>query len=64
VIELLAEGLSTRQIAAQLVISPDTVRTHLEHIMAKFGLHSRVQVVAWATQGLQRSGRRSDRSPV
>ena len=63
VIELLAEGLSTRQMAAQLVISPDTVRTHLEHIMAKFGLHSRVQVVAWATQGLQRSGRGSDRSP-
>jgi predicted ATPase/DNA-binding CsgD family transcriptional regulator len=62
VIELLAQGLSTRQIAAQLVISPGTARTHLEHIMAKFGLHSRVQVVAWATQGRGRSGREWQRS--
>jgi predicted ATPase/DNA-binding CsgD family transcriptional regulator len=53
VIQLLAQGLSTRQIAAHLVISPGTVRTHLDHIMAKFNLHSRVQVVAWATQGLE-----------
>jgi non-specific serine/threonine protein kinase len=52
VIELLAQGLSTRQMAAQLVISPDTVRTHLDHIMAKFGLHSRVQLVAWATRSV------------
>jgi predicted ATPase/DNA-binding CsgD family transcriptional regulator len=50
VIQLLAQGLSTRQIAAQLVISPGTVRSHLDHVMAKFDLHSRVQVVAWATQ--------------
>ena len=52
VIQLLARGLSTRQIAAHLVISPGTVRSHLDHIMAKFDLHSRVQIVAWATQSL------------
>jgi predicted ATPase/DNA-binding CsgD family transcriptional regulator len=50
VIQLLSRGLSTRHIAAQLAISPDTVRSHLDHVMAKFDLHSRVQVVAWATQ--------------
>ena len=50
VIQLLSRGLSTRQIAAQLAISPGTVRSHLDHVMAKFDLHSRVQVVAWATQ--------------
>ena len=50
VIQLLAQGLSTKQIGAQLVISPGTVRSHLDHVMAKFDLHSRVQVVAWATQ--------------
>jgi predicted ATPase/DNA-binding CsgD family transcriptional regulator len=51
VVELLARGLSTRQIARQLVISPDTVRTHLDHIMAKFDVHSRIQLVAWVTSG-------------
>ena len=50
VIQLLAQGLSTRQIGTQLAISPGTVRSHLDHVMAKFDLHSRVQVVAWATQ--------------
>jgi predicted ATPase/DNA-binding CsgD family transcriptional regulator len=48
VVHLLVRGLSTKQIADQLSISPATVRTHLDHVMAKFDLHSRVQLVAWA----------------
>jgi len=51
VVQLLARGLSTTQIASQLNISRDTVRTHVDHVMAKFDLHSRVQLVAWATTG-------------
>jgi DNA-binding CsgD family transcriptional regulator len=51
VVQLLVRGLSTKQIADQLSISPATVRTHLDHVMAKFDLHSRVQLVAWATRG-------------
>lgn len=47
---LLAEGLSNRQIAAQLVISEGTAKRHVENILQKLGLKSRSQVVAWAGQ--------------
>jgi PAS domain S-box-containing protein len=43
---LLIRGLSNDQIAEQLTISVATVRVHVEHILAKLGVHSRAQVVA------------------
>ena len=43
---MLAEGLSQREIAAHLVISPKTVGTHIEHVLRKLGVHSRAQAVA------------------
>jgi PAS domain S-box-containing protein len=55
VVMLLARGLSNRQIAAELVVSVGTVRVHVDHILAKLGLHSRAQVAAWtARQQLRR----------
>jgi non-specific serine/threonine protein kinase len=48
VAELLAEGLSNREIAARLVISLRTAESHVEHILAKLGLTNRTQVAAWA----------------
>jgi non-specific serine/threonine protein kinase len=45
---LLAEGLSNRQIAERLVIAEKTAALHVEHILAKLGLHSRWQVADWA----------------
>lgn len=45
VIRLLSEGLSNRDIAARLFISPRTVQTHLTHIYNKLNLSSRVQVI-------------------
>jgi non-specific serine/threonine protein kinase len=48
VVALLGRAQTVRQIAAQLSISPATARTHVEHAMAKLGLHSRAQVVLWA----------------
>ena len=45
---LLADGLNQRQIASLLVISPKTVGTHIERILQKLGVHSRVQAVALA----------------
>jgi non-specific serine/threonine protein kinase len=47
---LVAEGLSTRQIAERLVITVATTRVHVERILAKLGLHSRAQLAAWAVQ--------------
>jgi DNA-binding NarL/FixJ family response regulator len=48
VLALLAEGLSTAAIAKRLVISPKTVGTHIQRILAKLGLHSRGEAVAFA----------------
>jgi DNA-binding NarL/FixJ family response regulator len=48
VLRLLADGLNQRDIAAALVISPKTVGTHIERILLKLDVHSRVQAVALA----------------
>jgi len=44
---LLAQGLSNKEIAAKLVISPRTAESHVEHILAKLGVANRAQVAAW-----------------
>jgi LuxR family transcriptional regulator, maltose regulon positive regulatory protein len=43
---LAATGASDRDIAAHLVVSVRTVRTHLEHIYTKLGIHSRRELMA------------------
>jgi DNA-binding NarL/FixJ family response regulator len=48
VLALLAEGQSSSQIARELVISPRTLGTHVQHILSKLGVHSRTQAVAVA----------------
>jgi DNA-binding CsgD family transcriptional regulator len=50
VTELLARGLSNRQIAAHLVITERTAAAHVEHILSKLGFASRHQVRAWAVE--------------
>jgi DNA-binding NarL/FixJ family response regulator len=45
---LLADGVSPSDIADQLVISPKTVATHIQHVLAKLGVGSRVQAVSVA----------------
>jgi DNA-binding CsgD family transcriptional regulator len=47
VLGLVAEGLTNPQIARRLVISPTTVRTHLENIFAKVGVHTRTAAAGW-----------------
>ncbi len=44
---LVARGLSNREIAERLVISKRTVDAHVNHIFAKLGLSSRVQLTNW-----------------
>ena len=41
---LVAEGLSNRQIAEQLVLSTRTVESHVSHILGKLGVRSRVDI--------------------
>lgn len=45
-----ASGRSNREIAELLVISERTVDTHVQNILTKLDLHSRVQVATWATR--------------
>ncbi|HKD93914.1 MAG TPA: HD domain-containing phosphohydrolase, partial [Gaiellaceae bacterium] len=53
VLRLIARGLSSKQIAAQLVITPKTARNHIEHIYTKIDASSRVAASLYATeQGL------------
>jgi DNA-binding CsgD family transcriptional regulator len=48
VLQLAAEGNSTESIAAELVLSPGTVKTHFHHIYGKLGAQDRVSAVATA----------------
>jgi PAS domain S-box-containing protein len=48
VLALLAHGLNTRDIAQQLSISPSTARNHIQNILHKLQVHSRVEAVAYA----------------
>jgi DNA-binding NarL/FixJ family response regulator len=58
--ELVAEGLSNKDIAARLVISQRTAETHVEHILTKLGFTSRTQIAAWA---IQQPSKAQDRRP-
>jgi DNA-binding CsgD family transcriptional regulator len=50
VVRLVAQARTNREIGAALRISPGTARTHVEHVLAKLGLRSRVEVAAWAVR--------------
>lgn len=50
ILHWVTQGLSNPQIAKQLFISPRTVSTHVEHLLAKLGSQSRVQLAALAVE--------------
>src|SRR6516162_2092602 len=47
--DLVADGMSNKEIASTLVISFRTVEGHVEHILTKLGFTSRAQIAAWVT---------------
>ncbi len=57
VLQLVAEGLSNREIGQALFLSESTVRSHVGHLLAKLGLTDRVHLVIFAYDtGLARAG--------
>ena len=50
VAQLVARGMSNREIADTLVLTERTVESHLTHIFGKLGLRSRSQLTAWAIE--------------
>jgi two-component system NarL family response regulator len=50
VLALVAQGLSNKEIGAQLSLSPHTVKAHLRTILDKLHLRSRTEAAAWAAR--------------
>ncbi len=49
--QLVAQGLSNKEIASSLVIAQRTAEGHIEHILSKLGFTSRAQVAVWVAEG-------------
>ena len=47
VAQLVAAGLTNRQIAERLVVAPKTVSAHVTHILGKLGAARRAEIAAW-----------------
>ena len=48
--QLIASGMTSREIAAELTLSEHTVNTHVSKILSRLGLRSRIQLVAWVSE--------------
>jgi DNA-binding NarL/FixJ family response regulator len=48
VIALIAEGMSNKEIAQELSVATDTVKSHVRNVMDKLALHSRLQIAVYA----------------
>ncbi|MFZ5854818.1 MAG: response regulator [Chloroflexota bacterium] len=50
ILVLISEGKTTPEIAAALFLSPHTVQSHRDHIMAKLNLHSKAALIRYAIE--------------
>lgn len=60
VLDLLCAGLSTDEVAERLVLTTETVRSHIKHVMRKLGVASRGQAVALAQRMRDAAGAEPD----
>jgi DNA-binding NarL/FixJ family response regulator len=51
VVELIAEGLSNKQIAGRLNLAVDTVKSHVHNILEKLALHTRLEIASYRHAG-------------
>jgi DNA-binding CsgD family transcriptional regulator len=58
VAQLVAEGLTNRQIAQRMVLAPKTIAAHIEHILTKLGAARRTEIAAWAVISARASNAR------
>ncbi|MFE5300716.1 ATP-binding protein [Streptomyces sp. NPDC056632] len=61
---LVAKGLSNPQIAAELLLSPRTVQTHVSHILGKLGMRSRTDIAREAAGRTRDGGPLPGRAPL
>lgn len=54
--ELVALGMTNKQIASKLVIAQRTADAHVQNILTKLGFNSRAQIAAWVTARADREG--------
>ncbi|MBN1438338.1 MAG: helix-turn-helix transcriptional regulator [Anaerolineales bacterium] len=46
VLTLIAAGQTNREMAESLVVSPETVKTHVRHVLSKFGVSRKAEIYA------------------
>ena len=51
ILELVSRGFESPDIARELHVSPETVRTHVTHVLGKLGARTRAEAVAIAVRG-------------
>jgi DNA-binding NarL/FixJ family response regulator len=50
--ELVAQGLSNKEIATRVFLSERTIETHVSNILDKLGVNSRVEISSWVAREL------------
>ncbi|MER6950748.1 LuxR C-terminal-related transcriptional regulator [Nonomuraea sp. NPDC000554] len=61
--QLVAQGMSNKEIAATLVIAQRTAEGHIEHILSKLGFTSRAQIAVWIGERNQAAGKPDAATP-
>jgi DNA-binding CsgD family transcriptional regulator len=61
--QLIADGLTNKQIAEQLVLAPKTISAHIAHILTKLGAARRAEIAAWCAT-VQAANRHAHDQPI